>query len=260
VQCKGFFAMPERPDPFDTYIAQVLRHLQKLSLEQQEQIAEELRAHLEDAAAASGEQSNDPSLRARIVSQMGAPRPVGRALARVHAPVTPWQIADSLRKVAIGLVAAVTFMFFILSIWIVPAPTPQNSIVITGKVASISPPHPELGDMRIRLEDGRRFYVNRANEQESFAWERLLQEVQPGDTIHLTTVRSWAWRAIEPGYGASPVAGVRTDSVVYMDPEIPARTWTAAKSAQQDAWRALALLCLLCTPDLFKFLRQKLAV
>lgn len=252
--------MPDHPDPFDTYVAQVLRHLQKLPPEQQEQIADELRAHLEDAAAAYDQQAMSPSLRARIVSQMGSARRVGRALGRVHAPVTPWQIANALRKVAIGLVAAAAFMFFILSVSIVPAPTPRNSTVITGKVARISPPDPELGDMLITLEDGRRFYVNRANEKEYFAWQRLLQEVQPGDTIHLTAVEPWASRALESGYSASPLAGVRTDSVVYMDEAIPARTWTFAKSAQQIAWMALALLCALFTPELFTFFRRKSAV
>lgn len=256
--------MPDHPDPFDIYIAQVLRHLRKLPPEQQEEIADELRAHLEDAAAAHGEQATNASLRARIVSQMGAPRRIGRALARVHAPVTPWQIANALRKVAIGIVAAITAMFFVGSVMIVPAPTPGNSRVITGKVASISPPDPELGDMLFTLEDGRQFYVNRADEVEYFQWERLLQDVQPGDTIHLTAVQTWAdalaFAANEPGlYGATPLAGVRTDTVVYMDDEIPARTWTSAKSVQQTAWRALALLCLLFTPELFTFFRRKIA-
>ena len=44
--------MSDHYDPFEHYVAEVIRHLVKLSPEQQEQIAEELRTHLEDAAAA----------------------------------------------------------------------------------------------------------------------------------------------------------------------------------------------------------------
>ena len=114
--------------------------------------------------------------------------------------------------------------------------------------------------MTITLEDCRRFYVNRANEKEYFDWERLLHEVRPGDTIHLTAVQPWASREVEPGQGITPLAGVRTDSVIYMDERIPARTWTAAKSVQQTALFAFAVTCMLLCPDMFGVLRRKITV
>jgi len=43
--------MPELYDPFARYVAQVLRHMPRLPVEQRAAIADELRAHLDDAAS-----------------------------------------------------------------------------------------------------------------------------------------------------------------------------------------------------------------
>ncbi|HSL43153.1 MAG TPA: hypothetical protein VK897_06955 [Anaerolineales bacterium] len=254
--------MADHHDPFEHYIAEVIHHLAKLSPEQQAQIAEELRAHLEDAAAAYGDQAKSPDVRARVVGQMGTPRSVGRALAKVHAPMNIPPITTRLRKAAAGLAGTAAMLFFCFSLVIVPAPNAKTATQVTGTVACINPPHPTLGDMTILLEDGRQFYVNRANEVEYFAWERLLNEVEPGDTIQLTAVQTWGERWIEPGRGGgyTPLAGVRTDNVIYMDERISARTWRGGKPAQQTALQALVLMCLLSIPEMFGVLRRKLAV
>lgn len=185
--------MSDHDDPFEHYVREVIHHLVKLSPEQQAQIAKELRTHLEDAAAAYGDQAKSPSVRARIVRQMGTPRNVGRALAKVHAPMNIWhyvrQITVRLRKVAAGLTATAALMFFCFSLMIVPVPNSRTATHLTGTVACISRPHPTNGDMTIVLEDGRKFYVNHADEVEYFAWERLLREVRAGETIHLTAVQ-----------------------------------------------------------------------
>ena len=261
--------MPDGQDPFERYIAQVARHLARLHPEQQAVIADELRAHLEDAAAAHGEQAENPTVRVLIVSQMGAPRRVGRALAKVHTTASMRQYARQalilVRAIVAGLAATICLMFLFLCLMAVPAPNPDTATPITGTVARITEPHPDYGDMSIILQDGRRFYVNRANEVEYFAWKRLLDEVRAGDRIHLTAVEPLAWRLWspqDPGRSSAftPVAGVRTSTVVYMDERISARTWSTVTEAQQMALIAFAIVCLCFVPEMFRGLRRRIAV
>jgi len=164
---------------------------------------------------------------------MGTPRNVGRALAKVHAPMNIWHHVIRLRKVAAGLTATAALLFFCFSLMIVPVPNSKTATQITGTVACISRPHPTNGDMTIVLEDGRKFYVNHAEEVEYFAWERLLREVRVGDRIQLTAVQRWGERWTEPGRagGYTPLAGIRTSSVIYMNDRISANTWRGAGSA-----------------------------
>jgi hypothetical protein len=258
--------MPDHPDPFDHYMAQVLHHLAELEPEQQAEIASELRAHLEDAATTYGEQAKSPAIRAQIVSQMGMPRKVGQALAKVHAPTNIWrrvrQISVRLRKVAAGLTATAALMFFCFSLMIVPMPNSKTATQITGTVACINRPHPTTGDMTIVLEDGRRFYVNHADEVEYFAWERLLREVTAGNTIHLTAVQPLGERWIEPGRagGYTPLAGIRTSSAIYMDERISAHTWRGAGSVLQMALVALLITCLFSIPEISGLLGRRTIV
>jgi HAAS len=255
--------MSDHYDPFEHYVAEVIRHLGKLSPEQQEQIAEELQTHLEDAAAAYGAQAESPAVRARIVGQIGTPRSVGRALAKVHDPINIWhsvrQITMRLRKVAGGLAATAALLFFCFSLMIVPVPNSKTAAQITGTVACISRPHPTNGDITIALEDGRKFYVNRADEVEYFAWERLLREVRAGDTIHLTAVQPLGERWIEPGRagGYTPLAGIRTSSVIYMDERISAHTWHGAGLALQMGLAALLITCLFSVPEISGLLGRR---
>lgn len=134
----------------------------------------------------------------------------------------------------------------LLALFVVPAPDANTAVEVSGRLISISPPHPQYGDLTINFVDGRSYYVNRADEIAYFAWQRLLQEVNPGDLVTLTVVRPLAWRL--PGAGDAPawgpVAGVRTASTVYMDPAIAA-TWTAqAAFARSTAVFTLILAAL----------------
>lgn len=123
-------------------------------------------------------------------------------------------------------VTSIALLFHgLLAIGTVPAPNARNSEEVTGKLLSASLPHPDFGDMSIILDNGRRFYVNRANEVDHFAWEEFLAETQPGDEVTLTTVNTLAKRWVGIGGSVSPLAGIQTPEKVYMDPAVAARTW-----------------------------------
>jgi hypothetical protein len=154
----------------------------------------------------------------------------------------------------IGLLAAVILLVSLamlgnglLALFVVPAPNANTVVAVSGHLKRFTPPHPEYGDLVITLEDGRSYYVNRADEVNYFAWERLLEEVTPGDVITLTVVRPLAWRLLgnssAPRRG--PVAGVQTDSRIYMDPAVSAATWTSQLTAVRNTYLLLALLVVL---------------
>lgn len=124
------------------------------------------------------------------------------------------------------LLLSVTFVLLgALALFVVPAPGPLTAVEVTGRVERLGPPNPEGGDLGIVLEGEGYFYVNRAAEVEAFAWERLLAEVGPGDTLTLTEVPTWASRiGLEVG-GGGPLAGVRRGETIYLDPAVAAATW-----------------------------------
>lgn len=125
------------------------------------------------------------------------------------------------------LIPATLFLLFhgLLALGTVPAPNARNSETVTGVLAEASIPHPKSGDMAIVLTTGRRFYVNRANESDSFEWQAFLNEVEPGDEVTLTAVSTVAKRLFNFTGNVSPVAGVKTAEKVYMDPDVASRTW-----------------------------------
>jgi hypothetical protein len=148
----------------------------------------------------------------------------------------PLLAARVLRNILVAaiLIVALTALFSaLLALFVVPAPSPETAVEVSGYTQHLSHPHPEYGDLSIILQDGRRYYVNRANEIPYFAWQRLLAEVQRGDIVTLTVVRPLAWRLLD-GAGIvtpGPVAGVRTNERIYMDPQIPSTTWSAQQMA-----------------------------
>ena len=155
----------------------------------------------------------------------------------------------------VALFALIVLFFAFLAAMIVPAPSSSNAFTVSGQVARITAPHPQHGDLTIILEDGRSYYVNRAHDVPYFAWEQLLDEVKPGDTIHLTVVKPLAWRLLTgttpPNNG--PVAGVWTDEVVYMNANIPAETWTAQTEMVRNFQIALLILALvMVVPVIFR--------
>jgi hypothetical protein len=154
------------------------------------------------------------------------------------------RIIDVLLIGAILMAGSGVVLSGLLALFVVPAPDANTAVEVSGRLQRISPPHPEYGDLTINLTDGRSFYVNRANEVAYFAWERLIEQVNPGDVLRLTVVRPLAWRLFgflnAPGPG--PVAGVRTEAAVYMDPAIPAATWTAQATYVRSAVLLLAVL------------------
>jgi hypothetical protein len=254
--------MHEPQDPFASYIGQVLRHLGKLHPEQRANIARELQDHLEDIAAEHGEQASNPTVRAMIVSGMGSSRRVGRELARTYRDGQPNRIVMllfNLVRAGIATCAVLLCLLFgLTSFFMVPAPSPETATLITGTVSSISRPHPEYGDLSIRLRDGRNFYVNRANENELFAWEELLKEVKAGDTIHITAIDTWLTRDEMLGRGRaySPVAGVRTDSKVYLDPDEMAEEWGAAPNMPLTIALTLLVVAACYAPELRRTMRN----
>jgi hypothetical protein len=149
-------------------------------------------------------------------------------------------------------------LFGLLSLFVVPAPGARTAVEVSGTLVSVSQPQLGYGDMGIVLEDGRRYYVNRADEVEYFAWEEMLADVRAGDTIYLTVVPPLAWRlmGVEPGRPL-PVAGIRTAREVYMDPAISAETWTAQTVFSRMAGSSLLVLALCVLPEFLRLLRHR---
>ena len=132
----------------------------------------------------------------------------------------------------------------LLVLFVVPAPTVETAVELSGPLQHVSRPHPLHGDLSIVLQDGRRYYVNRANEAAHFQWQRLLEEAKPGEIVTLTVVRPLAWRFLGGGAtpNSGPVAGVRTERAVYMDPAVAGSAWTAQQTAVRSMLMLLAAL------------------
>jgi hypothetical protein len=143
----------------------------------------------------------------------------------------------------LGLMAVL--IFGVLTLFTVPRPSDRTAMEVTGMVTSIATPHPDYGDLNLVLAGDRKFYVNRANELNYFAWEQFLFEVHPGDTVHLMVVPSWISRYFDSGSTAQPVAGVWTAGKMYMDPAVSAATWAAQGNFQSLTYLALGI-CILC--------------
>ncbi len=162
------------------------------------------------------------------------------------------RFGQRLRRGVLFSAVLMLVLYATLALMVVPAPNPSTAREVSGRLVRLDQPPPGGGDMLITLEGGRRYYVNRANEVGYFAWERLLNEVHPGDTLYLTVVRPLAWRLLgsqsAPAHG--PLAGVRTDTTTYMDAGVSARTWEAQRQYQWRAVFALALVLLCVAPDL----------
>lgn len=157
-----------------------------------------------------------------------------------------------------GFAAIVAFMFGILSLFVVPAPNIRSVTEISGNLISISKPNAEYGDIGIVLDNGQRYYINRANEIAQLDWKKMLAEVHPGDKIHLTVVTPLIWRMLPDGMKTDlPVAGVRTNDTIYMDPVISATTWTAQAKFAGIAVFSFAVFVICFLPDLLRVLRQR---
>jgi hypothetical protein len=156
-----------------------------------------------------------------------------------------------------GFAAVVAFIFGVLSLFVVPAPNIRSATEISRNLISISKPHPEYGDIGIVLDNGQSYYINRANEITQLDWEKMLAEVHPGDEIHLTFVTPLIWRMLPDDMKTnSPVAGVRTNDTIYMDPVIPATTWTAQGKFVGIAIFSFVVFVLCLLLDLLRLLRQ----
>ena len=155
---------------------------------------------------------------------------------------------------ALLVLVALTALFFgFLALMIVPAPTANSAFVVSGQLASWGQPSAEGADLQIVLQDGRNFYVNRANEISHFNWQQMQKDVQVGDTIHLTVVKPLAWQlttgTAEPQRG--PVAGITTDDTVYLDATIAAQTWTAQMGAVQNTLISFTVFMILLLGAMF---------
>jgi len=138
------------------------------------------------------------------------------------------------------LFGLVGLMFAILTLLVVPAPGAGTAFEVSGRLVSLSYPHPVSGDVNIQLGDGRRYYINRVN-QAPVDWEKMLLAAQPGSEVRLTAVIPLARRLVGGGTQTGlPVAGLQIDDVVYLDPAIAAVTWTA-----QARFRRIAGILLL---------------
>jgi hypothetical protein len=163
----------------------------------------------------------------------------------------------TLRWSVSGFAAIATLMFGILAFFVVPAPDNRTATEVTGILASMSRPHPEYGDISIVLDNGERYYINRANEIAYLDWEAMLAEVQPGDEVTLIAVKPLVWRILpDEARSIQPIAGLRTQDKVYMNAEIAATTWDS-----QGRFNVIAIfsfiafiVCLL--PDLFRLFNR----
>jgi hypothetical protein len=160
-----------------------------------------------------------------------------------------------LRLVVAGFTAILALMFGILAFFVVPAPDDQTATEITGTLVSMSQPHPEYGDITIVLNNGKSYYINRANQVSHLDWRTMLAEVQPGYEVTLTAVTPLAWRMLpDKARTIQPVAGLRTADKVYMDPEIAAATWKVQGKFSLLAVFSLIALIICLLPDLFQVL------
>jgi hypothetical protein len=149
-------------------------------------------------------------------------------------------------------------MFGLLSLFVVPAPNARTAIEVSGTVASVSQPHPDYGDIGIVLEGGQSFYVNRADQVANIDWEQMLSDLHPGDMVYLTVVPPLAWQWMgEKEVRQLPVAGIRTASVVYMDPAISAERWTAQAVFSRLAHVSLVVLVVCLLPELLRMFRTR---
>jgi hypothetical protein len=158
------------------------------------------------------------------------------------------------------ILSSLALLFFgILAVMVVPAPEANIAIEVTGTVVSITPPHPEYGDLAVVLEGGRRYYVNRANEIAYFAWQELLADVKPGDSLTLTVVNPLAWRLANRNQSGDngPLAGIRTAEKVYLDASVAAVMWKSQATFQTYALIALVSLLLCLLPDLMARIRNR---
>lgn len=152
-----------------------------------------------------------------------------------------------------GFAAIVTLMFGVLVFFVVPAPNNQTAMEITGALVSMSQPHPEHGDITIILDNGKRYYINRANEVAHLDWEAMLAEVQPGDEVTLTVVTPLAWRLVsDEAKTIQPIAGLRTADKIYLDSEITATTWNSQEKFSMIAIFSLIALIVCLLPDFFR--------
>lgn len=249
--------------PFERYVHRVLAHVPQLTPEQAGHIRAELRTHLEDAAADVGDSPDAPEIQAQVIKELGSSRRVGRELAKTYRRRrTPAQIrllAVTIMRAIVATLATLTFLLFGLgTLMVVPPPSDTTAVEVSGRLTRLGRPHPELGDLSIHLDGGRSYYVNRANEVEYFDWQRMHREVEVGDKVYLTVVRPLAWRigsgSTPPSNG--PVAGVRTDTTIYMDSSISAATWPGLHSMRNTTIAALLVLVVCASPELRRALQR----
>ena len=164
-----------------------------------------------------------------------------------------------LRLIISAFAAIVALMFGVLAFFVVPAPNNHTATEITGTLVSISQPHPEYGDITIILDNGNRYYINRANEVVHLDWETMLAEVQPGDEVILTTVTPLAWRVLsDEAKTIQPLAGLRTTDKVYMDAEIAATTWNSQGKFGTIAIFSLIAFIVCLLPDFFRVFNRSI--
>jgi hypothetical protein len=172
-------------------------------------------------------------------------------------PKSTFVRGNAIRLIVGGLAAIATLMFGLLALFTVPSPSANTAFGVSGILVSISPPHPEYGDISIVLDGGRYYYINRANEIAGFDWEKMLSEVRPGDRVYLTAVTPLAWRWMgDVQQGSGPVAGIRTDDTVYLDAAIAAGSWTAQKQFSGIAIISLFVLIACVLPEFNRLFKQ----
>lgn len=159
----------------------------------------------------------------------------------------------------IGLLAALAALVCgILALFVVPAPSARTAVQVSGILVSASRPQAKQGDLGIVLDNGQSYYVNQAGRADYFAWEEMLSDVRPGDRLYLTVVRPLAWRLVDTeGARHSPVAGIRSEGTVYMDPAISADRWTAQARFCRAGGISLLILVLCMLPDLTRWFRHR---
>ncbi len=242
--------------PFDAYLRDVQSHLVQVSPAEQERILAEIRAHLLDAATDADRSPDDIGHQQALIAALGPARRLGRALARVHRPWSarrlPLRLASLARALLATLATLAALLFCIIAVSVVPPPRPDTAVEVSGRVSSISAPHATDGDVVISLTDGRCFYINRANEVAHLDWHQMRAELPPGSPVQLTTVLPLHSRLFGTQLMCGPLAGVRGDKVVYMDPAVAAADWTTSEYTMfQSALVALAVALVCVAPELW---------
>ena len=248
----------------ERYLREVEHHLRDLPESARGEIIRELRAHMDDAAAAApayptGSDKSDKEVtaiaaaHAEAVERFGSARRLGRSLTLASRGMTQGESMrrrgrNIVRWSLAGAALLLVIVYAALLRWGVPAATPDQLTEISGVYAGVTLPVSAEADLLIGLHDRAAFFRVNDDRVPEVATAALLTDLRPGDRIYLSVYKRFL-PADTGTRGVVPVAAIRTDTKHYLP--LPTEGGGAAP-AYSGAFIFAALLGALCCllPDL----------